>query len=562
MSPRVEILKGSNPFNPLASYIEEILAVEGFTCDWVETPSGREGLLIVPHLILTKDQVALVRTHAKAGNGLIMLRPSAELAPLFGLRETAGPWFRWLRHPNGEILQVHGGTDPYESVDGEVVSPFLDEFPGPNVSCPKPGRWPAVVRAEADGGRRACFTYDLARCVVLTQQGRADQASDGPCANADGDWKFSTNDLYVGHVDPRVKDIPQADLHRDLLVRMINWVGEKQGHIPRVWRFPHGETSAALIDGDGDSSSRSEFDLAFETSREFGFPYMAFLMDDQFTTLPPSDVRDLRAAGHSVGYHPWGGTGTPSIEENERALKAGYRAFRDHYGYIPSATRNHSLIWVGWVDTARVEAEIGVRMDFNGAPARYFQTGISSGTLLPVKFMDARGRMLDIYSQFTVSTDDGWTSSKCMLPAKSEPQLIQETHRWVDRCLEYQGMFHPYFHPKRFYDPNEPSLAWFRDTLAYLRSRNVRGWSADAWVAFNDARRGVRIEATPDGWKITSRESIRGLTLLFPCQDSFPLCSGARPSRTTTITTAGQDHQAIIVDLVSDQPLTLRRTGS
>src|SRR5262249_47817980 len=176
---------------------------------------------------------------------------------------------------------------------------------------------------EEGGSRRACFTYDLARCCVLIQQGNPAQASDGPCRNADGDWKFSTNDLYYGHLDPRLKYIPQSDLHRDLLVRMIDWTMEKTKPIPRVWRFPNAETTGAMIDGDGDCAPRKLFDLAFEMCEEFGAPFSTYLMDDQFETITPSDVKALRKRGHSVGFHPWLGP-YPSPSEFEAFLKRAY----------------------------------------------------------------------------------------------------------------------------------------------------------------------------------------------------------------------------------------------
>ncbi len=495
---QIEILRGQNPANPLAGYITELLAIEGYTYRRVDAPSANDRLLIVPHLRLTKEQLEIVRAHT---GPLIALRPPPELADLFGVRVEQGQWSpALLRHPDGETLQVHGGADLYRVGDATCVAPLQQEFG-------VPGNHVAVARL----GRRACFTYDLAKCCVLIQQGRPDQASDGPYRNADGDWKFTQNDHFVGHLDPRLKNVPQSDLHRDLLVRLIDGMLS----VPRVGRFPNGETTGTLIDGDGDSSTAKTFELVFNTCEEFGIPYSTQIQASQFDQLPPAEVTRLRSRGHSVGLH----LVLPefcTLEECEQRFTRGFAEFADRYGYIPSATRNHLAIWVGWTYQPALESRIGVRIDFNGYPGRYFQSGVLSGTLLPAKFMDATGALVDIFSQYTVFADDGWVEPKNYLPALTEKERIVTSQRWVERCRQYQGMFHPTFHPIRLKEFGEPTLPWLRETLSYLRAQGVRAWSADAWAAFNDARRTIRIEADGDGWVVRAERDVPGATILLP----------------------------------------------
>lgn len=558
-SAQIEILRGQNPANPLWSYIGEALAIEGFTHRWVDAPTGRDALLIVPHLLESDAQNEIVRSHARDGGNLIAMRPAAALADVFGLEALGGAWWPpYTRHPGGEMLQIHGGSDCYRRAGAEEVAPLLVGFDGDLTGRrDTASSHPAVSRVEGAGGRRVCFAYDLARCLVLLQQGRPDQASDGPLANADGDWKFSQNDMFVGHLDLRLKNTPQADLHRDLLVRMITWATEKRKAVPRVWRFPNLELSGALIDGDGDAASKPVFDLAFSTCEEFGFPFSTYLMEEQFETITPADAKSLRARGHTVGFHPWLGP-YPSPVEFETYLKKAFGNFRELYGYIPSASRNHCIIWTGWVDLPRVESEIGVRMDLNGYPARYFQSGVQSGTLLPVKFMDAAGKLIDIYSQFTFITDDGWVEDKHQLPALPEAERIDQTHRWVERCFQYQGVFHPTFHPIRMKEFGEPTMPWFRDTLGYLRSRGVRGWSADAWTAFNDARRTVSVESTENGWAIRGSSAMQGLTLLVPDRVGTKFLLDGKPVEGRAFQTAGCAHVGVAMDVAGNQVRELR----
>lgn len=549
---QIEVLNGVNPANPLWSYVGELLAIEGFTFRLVEAPSSRSVLLIVPHLLLSDAQKEMIRLHASSGGAVIALRPPADLADLFGLKLENAFWRNpYARHPEGDWLQVHGGADLYQLAGAESVATLHPDLEA------KESR-PAVARVEEGGSRRACFTYDLARCCVLVQQGNPNQASNGVNANADGDWKFSTNDLYYGHLDPRLKYVPQSDLHRDLLVRMILWTTEKAKPVPRIWRYPNAETTAAMIDGDGDMAPRELFDLAFSTCEEFGVPFSTYLMDDQFETITPADAKAMQQRGHSVGYHPWLGP-FPSPKEFEDHLKLSYGNFRDRYGYVPSATRNHCVIWTGWVDTARVESEIGVRIDLNGYPVRGYQSAVQSGTLLPVKFMDATGRLLDIYSQFTVHSDDCLTEDKCGLPALTGNQLVGESRKWIDISLRYQGMYHPTFHPIRLTCP-VPTIAWMRETLAYLKTKGVRGWSADGWAQFNDARRTVTIESTDHGWTLRSGKGITGATVLLPRMVEKASLDGNKVTP-TSLSTAGGEHAAVVIDLKANQPRTLAVDG-
>ncbi len=558
-SAQIEILRGKNPANPLCSYIGEALAIEGFTHRWVDAPTGRDALLILPHLLESEEQSEMIRTHVRDGGSVIALRPSLLLADVFGLAVHGGQrWAGYTRHPDGEMMQIHGGSDLYRLAGGEEIAPLLEGFDGDLAGRRPAGpAHPAVARVEGGGGRRVCFAYDLARCLVLLQQGRPDQASDGAFANADGDWKFSQNDMFTGHLDPRLKNTPQADLHRDLLVRMIGWTTEKTKAVPRVWRFPNLEETGAMIDGDGDNATKEIFDLAFSTCEEFGIPYSTYLMEEQFDALTPSDAKALRARGHTVGLHPWLGP-YPTLEEFETYLKKAFGNFRDLYGYIPSASRNHCIIWTGWVDLPRVESEIGVRMDLNGYSGRHFQSGVQSGTLLPVKFMDARGRLIDIYSQFTFITDDGWVEDKHHLPALTEPQRIEETHRWVDRCFQYQGMFHPTFHPLRMKSFGEPTLPWFRETLGHLQSRKVRGWSADAWTSFNDARRGVSVESNGSVWQIKAERALQGLSIVLPERVGTKFLLDGKPLEGRSFKTAGRAHVGVVLDVAGNQVRELK----
>jgi len=554
---QIHVLSGRNICNPLAMYITEILEMEGFCYQLVDGPSADCDVLIVPNIELSDQQRSAIADFARAGGNLIALRPPLEMADLFGLRVHEGQVFEgYLKRRKWPALQIHDGTDLYTLAGAEMVAGVV-----PNLESTLPGAehmlaaHPAIARCEADGGKRAAFCYDLARCVVLLHQGRPDQASDGVLANANGDIKFTADDHFLGFLDPRLRHVPQADLHQKLLVELLYWMMDEGPAIPRIWRYPDLQPTVAFINGDGDSAPLADFDLAYDTCEEFGIYYTSYLMEDQFQTVPPPKVNDWIARGHSVGLHPWLKP-YPQVDEFAEYLHTAFAGFADRYGFVPTTSRNHSIIWAGWVETARAQADIGVRMDLNIMGGRYFGYGILGGSLLPHKLMDARGRMIDIFEQLTICGDDVMLFPKVHLPALTVPEAIETSFKLVELCEQYNGVFQPYFHPIRLRTMGPECLPWLREVLAFLRDKGIPGYSGDFWAAFNDARRQVQVKRTSEGWEISSPVAVSGLGVLLPARLGSLAVDGVK-QQARLVEWTGPRCLAVALDLQPDVPVLI-----
>ncbi|HIE52300.1 MAG TPA: hypothetical protein EYP85_11125 [Armatimonadetes bacterium] len=510
----IGILRGTNPRNPFALYIGEILAIEGLPYQFV-TGSFDGEVLIVPDLALTPAQRDFVWQWAGASKGLLALRPGRELWPLFGLTGREDYVFTWadryLRLSDGTLLQYHGPADLLRAPEAEVLAWLQCACRG------APSEHPALVRCE-DGGRRAAFTFDLARSTVLFHQGRSDQAGDGPNPDPDGDGGFKPNDLFVNYLDPRLKEIPQADVYQTLLVQLLDWLTEKTTPLPRLWRFPQGQPALAFLTGDSDGAPAEELHLAFDLAEQRGLKYTLYLMTRDFPQLPPPEVAALRERGHSVGLHPWADL-TPRVAEFRRHLRQEYAGFQERYGYLPATTRHHCCIVAGWTETQETAAELGVRMDLNFYSARGFQWGFLNGSALPVKFCRRDGRLIDCYSQCTLTSDDCMLEDKTLLPVHTVDEAITLTLRLLDDLrTRWQGVYQPCFHPLRLRQAPPPTQVWYEATLDALREREFLSVSGEEWVAFNEARRAVRLTRQGEGWQLYAPQAIQGLTILFPAR--------------------------------------------
>ncbi len=554
---QIHVLQGRNIRNPLALYITEILEIEGFCYQLVEGPSDDCDILIVPNLDLAEGQQQAIRDFATRGGNLIALRPPLEMADLFGLKEHEGQIFGGnLKRRKWPALQVHDGNDLYTLDGAEMVAGIV-----PNLETTLPGAehmlvsHPAIARCEADGGKRAIFCYDLARCVVLLHQGRPDQASDGVLSNANGDVKFTADDQFLGFLDPRLHKIPQADMHQKLLVELLYWMMDDAAPIPRLWRYPDLQPCVAFINGDGDGAPLSEFDLGYDTCEEFGIAYSTYIMEDQYDRVAPDNVNDWIARGHSAGLHPWLKL-YPEVDEFKGYLRGAFAGFEDRYGFMPTTSRNHSVIWAGWVETARMQSEIGVRMDLNVMGGRYFGYGILGGSLLPHKFMDASGQIVDIFEQLTICGDDQMLFPKCHLPAHTVAEATEVTLELMALCEEHHGVFQPYFHPIRLRSSGPQCLPWLREVLAALKAKGIPGYSGDFWANFNDARRQVQVKRSAEGWEVSSPVAINGLGLLLPARFGAVKISGS-PATTQRVDWTGPDCLAISVDLQPDEAVVV-----
>jgi hypothetical protein len=531
------VLWDSQTQHRLAGYVTEILQVEGYNWfavhDLSQAPLTEEQLahcscVLLAHVEPSLEVQSQVLAYVRRGGALIAFRPPEALAAALGLapvhRDIVDRYLSFHRRCalNAGVdvppLQFHGRAELYLwPGDPSQVLAYFAAFP--DLATPHP----AIAVGALGQGHWAVFAYDLAESTVLFHQGRREQASTGPHADADGDRMYKPDDLFVGYLDPALGMVPQADLHQDVLVRLIDWLASLSQPLPRLWYFPAGANAVAFINGDGDAMTAADFDNVIATVDRWGVPYTAYLMLDDHPKVAPALAGALRQRGHDFGQHVWAGP-RPTLEEMRTRLRQEVGAFRDRYGHQPETYRGHSRIWVGWTQMAQYLHEQGIRLDTNFAPGRYGRAAYSNGSGLPVKFMDDEGRVLDVYEQTTLSTDDGYTTDKTFSPALTVDECIRVSERQIDEAAErYHTVYHPYFHPVRTRPGPLSTQRWLEGVLAHGRRRGLYFVNGSTWVRFNDGRRAVRLvdyrfdvdDVTLD-LSLRADRAVEGATLALP----------------------------------------------
>jgi len=531
----VAVRKGAD--KPFSSYILEILDVEGYLGYDVADLAGAElcpqqlvgydGLLLAD-IDLSASELATVRSFAESGGWVVALRPPPELADLFGLslsdginkRMPGGRLVMNFEHPiqGGQSvseLQVKGVSDLYDAAGAEPLAWLA-------VESSRPLRYPAVCVNRGQTGRTAAFTYDLAACVVSMHQGRPENASTGSNADSDGDGRWIPNDLFVGEIDPALKLVPQADLHQDLLVRVLNWITEQSRPLPRVWHFPDAVPCVAFFNGDSDGMSRQDYDTILEAVERRGGRYTCYLMTMHHELFSREEVDALRLRGHGFGQHvilDWDAT----VADAERQVSEDMAAFEARFGFRPSTNRGHCLIWPGWAEMAEILAANGVSMDQNFIPRRFLRRGYLNGSALPVRFTALDGSIVDLYEQNTQLTDDGeGLDEKFLLPGDSRDEVVRIALQMLEDCrLRWHGVFQPAFHPEY----TKRATMWLLEPLLdRCRDDGVPMVGGDQWVAFNRGRRGVRAvkigkhDPSTLAFTLMSEYEVHGATIMVPYQ--------------------------------------------
>ena len=183
--------------------------------------------------------------------------------------------------------------------------------------------------------------------------------------------------------------------------------------------------------------------------------------------------------------------------------------------------RTHKILWKGWVETARIQAERGIRMNldyYHVGPA--FQTsagawpyGYFTGSGLPMKFVDEQGRILNIYQQATQLADE----QLIPVPWGSQQRLMAEAATHIATELLDRSRNGAYaavaaqFHADLFADLGEytaTATRWLDGTLSHAAAHGIPIWSAEQWLHFTEARHDARLDVQgcdPTGRRLTVR---------------------------------------------------------
>ncbi|MBM3475683.1 MAG: hypothetical protein FJX75_20655 [Armatimonadetes bacterium] len=532
-------------------YLEEILLTEGYVS--FDRAIGDADLRRYPLVIISAGAIKYLTgeifyAYLQQGGRAIFLKPPVEWCELLGFARP-GETYAVARNAYVRVREEH---------------PWLTGFPACDLQCPgeghvwpakdceplafvagqagQPSAFPAVARNRIGEGEVVAFLYDLAECIVLFHQGRIEHASTGPDPDANRDGKFTPDDLLEGMRDFSLRHVPQADVHQDLLVRVIRGLTADRLPLPRLWHFPRSAPAVLFVNGDGDSMNREELALTASICAECDARFTFYLMQEQIEDFPPEIVARAREQGHAFGPHPWVSL-RPSVAEWEREVKRIVERMGSKYGFAPSSVRSHSCVFPGWDDTPKLFAEVGLRLDTNFISGYRYQSGYANGSGLPVRFIDRRGEMIDCFEQCTIHGDDVMASAKSLLPPLSEDECIALSLEVMQAsATRYHGVFQPYFHPIYLSGRGGiPTQRWLRTVLSTAREAGLPSVNAEEWLDFNDARRAARIaglewdaESGDLQFEVSSPMAVAGLTVL------LPPCGGLAP---TAATVAGETRE-------------------
>jgi hypothetical protein len=224
------------------------------------------------------------------------------------------------------------------------------------------------------------------------------------------------------------------------------------------------------------------------------------VLGDEFGSPTPLTVDGWRARGHEIALHPYVDT------ELEGGWLEYWKEFTGRgYAPVPQTVRTHRVLWSGWTESARLQASLGIRMNFDyyhvgpslQKPNGEWVNGHLTGSGRPMKFIDEQGRILDIYQQLTQIADEhyipmdvpgwgGWPQLSAQEAVGVSKYILDRSVKHGDYCA-ICGQFHvdPF---QLGGDPAEKGGVFLEGTLDYANELGVPIISGEEWLAFTDLR--------------------------------------------------------------------------
>ena len=530
--PTLLVLTNERATNRFGPYLPEILKAEGFGAIPAMDVANPGLANLAPYSTvllaegpLTVPQTTTLAEYVSNGGCLVSMRPGPELASVLGVAfEPRSSDYGYIRIDEQQApllgvesfdLQFHGPCDAYRLAGAEPVA-WLCQSRGHK------SPHPAITVNRYGRGLAATWAFDLALNIAYTRQGNPEYANQ----ERDGLDDLAAVDMFVGWVDLELMPIPQADLHQRLLVSLMASCQQRRGlgPLPRLWYLPADGDCLLIVTSDAHRCPGALVEDFFARVERRGghatvyymatpIPMAAPLVAGRdakrrLVNLPvigglipnrsaptPSQVAEWRARGHEFGIHP-------VVDEG---VAAGYEQYTRYYedsGYGPKSptVRTHSVLWSGWVETARVQASAGLRMNFD-----YYHFspmfrdehdkwwyGYFTGSGQPMRCVDARGELIGVYQQLTELVDEHILGLWWSGPSLSGEQAVGIARELIDRSLA--GAYGPVvsqFHADLLERDGEhyaDFVKFLEGTLDYAAKLGVQIWSAEEWLAFVEAR--------------------------------------------------------------------------
>jgi hypothetical protein len=477
-------------------------------------------------LTLSAELADRVVTYIHAGGRLLTLQPDASLLRKLGLQ----PTFHTVRNgiltfASGEMLE---GL-PLDPV--QVVVPVMTMTPGHDANAAELGRVSsptdvmtstgAIHHVRIGEGQVVVFGFDLAKAVARLRQGNPDLVD---IPNHRWDHIQRPSDLFVGQLDPRQANVPQADVLTAMLGRTIESLAPQ----PRTWYYPQAsQRGVLLMTSDDDWSTIDQFKTMLGVLKQYEATCTYYVVHSSALTSDHMDAWEQD--GHVFSVHPAMDADTRTarpVDEHQRRwvpqmVRDNVARHQDQYGRPVRTIRNHAIRWVGYLDLARLHAELGIRGEANYFSVGVINAGWMTGSGRLARFVDLDGEIIDHYQIASHWTEEalvsgGHSSSERWQYSRAQQVTNDILVRGIDR---YHTPVTLNSHPVSF---ATYSQALIEDNWKTAREHGAPIVAADHWMTWTDQRDRIRLAAKDGGWTVTASNAIERLTLLFP--------DGASPS--------------------------------
>lgn len=514
----VLLVVNNTPAAPFGDYLAALLDYEGLQiytkaplADVTPSLLSQYQLVILAETILTPQQDADITNYVNGGGRLIAMRPDAQINDLFGLGAATSPLasgyvkFTPSAAVRGvfvaadlaqESLQVFAPINRYSlDIDAtEIARIYSDAL--------TPTPYPAI----AAKGNAVAFTYDLARNVAYTRQGRSTGETNA------GVPVSITQQLYDGWVSLDRVAIPQADEQTRLFARLVESLVNDRMPLPRTWYFPQRARTMLMTASSAHANPGSYFtDVASAVSNNGGGVTFYISIAD---TLAPTLTQILTGTGHSISPLMMSYREDFNEAFNITSIEDGFikvtNRFTTTYPSFPLRSYRSDLDdWKGWSTAADLASQRGYGMDLSVRHfGRWLQRGdgtwvhghITGGTR-PLPYVSADGRVIPVFQQ-PVQLDFQQLFEQVV--GSIEQRSAENTLAVFDTAVlrsqnsDYAALV---THVQTDYSYVAPVVG---DALARAREGGAMLMNVDRWHEFALARQAVRY--TDVAWNSAQRQ--------------------------------------------------------
>jgi hypothetical protein len=560
-----------DPHSRYSHFLIEILRSEGYAdlesmnlSDASAQDLARHDLVALPRSALTWDEVDLLLNYVASGGVLLAFQPDYQFVRRLGLEPTFGGSINARLTVNTSLpALVEFCAEPIDVVVPVVHWRIGDGVKAtPLATLTKPGSEfgdiHAALLVEHGAGKVLLFAYDLPHTIARLRQGDPNNSDLGVTYCDDS---HRANELFMGQLDPAQLHLPQADLHSAFLARLIDLYAPR----PRLWYYPSPtQQSVVVMTSDEDWSTLEQWQSLIAGLRKRQAQCTFFMVAN--SRIEKRWIDEWEAEGHAFSVHPAHVSdytrGVPKPPHHrlfmEEMLRENIARHKEEYQRPVNTIRQHRVRWMGYVECAQIEADLGVAMDCNYMSVKPYYIGYMTGSGRALPFVHTDGRVIPCYQLAAQWTEEclihesmyislKWPVDKAISVATG---LVREaaTRFYTPICFNS--------HPVSYHTYSSPLTDSALDQAVELGVPIV---SADGWLAWTQARDGVKLAANGAGYTLSSTSAIPSLTVLLPPG----LQAEAAGAVVQPVRLWGQEYSALtLTNLSAGGEVSLRRVAS